>query len=78
MSTLTEPTVTQLQVAGVYQGMLGRLADTDGFGYWTSVAETSGITAVINAFEGSAEFADYYGAPNPSLESWSSNFVEAL
>jgi len=71
-------TETQIQVAGLYQGVLGRLPDSVGFAAYVSSAETSGVSAVIDSMIGGQEFAGYYGEPDPSSEAWSTSFVQAL
>jgi len=71
-------TETQIQVAGLYQGVLGRLPDSSGFAAYVSTAQTSGVSAVIENMIGSPEFDGYYGSPEPSNEAWSTSFVESL
>lgn len=51
-----------LETIGLYQGILGRLADSAGFEYWrTLIDEGVELEDTINAFIGSPEFSQLYG-----------------
>ena len=70
------PNSLQAQLIGSYQGLLGRLPDQVGFETWSAAIQTSGtVQTFINAQIIAPEFANLYGAANPTNSSWSSNFV---
>lgn len=70
-----------LETIGLYQGVLGRLADANGLEYWSAlIRDGVELNAVINAFIGSSEFSRLYGNPSEIGQSFAPtlNFVQSL